>query len=113
VIALIRAGAKPADLPVQDELVVNLKTAKALGLAEHSAGSGQNTCPQYQQQYKDLVDQAKEQAKQAADTAANTSRGALLAAIALLLGALAALCRVRQGGDPDRDEVRTTRLNSR
>jgi putative tryptophan/tyrosine transport system substrate-binding protein len=35
-IALIRAGAKPSDLPVQTptkyELVVNLKTSKALGL---------------------------------------------------------------------------------
>jgi putative ABC transport system substrate-binding protein len=34
-IALIRAGAKPADLPVQTPtkyVVVNLKTAKALGL---------------------------------------------------------------------------------
>ena len=35
-IALIRAGAKPADLPVQTptkyETLINMKTAKALGL---------------------------------------------------------------------------------
>jgi hypothetical protein len=42
-IALIRAGAKSADLPVQTptkyELVVNLKTAKALGLDLASIGA--------------------------------------------------------------------------
>jgi hypothetical protein len=46
---------------------------------------------QYQQQYNELAAKTKEQAKQTADTTAKTvSRGALLSALALLLGALAA-----------------------
>ena len=45
----------------------------------------------YQQQYKELAAKTKEQAKQAADATAKTvSRGSLFAALALLLGALAA-----------------------
>ena len=57
---------------------------------------------QYEQQYRQVVDQAKRQATAAADaTATAVSRGALFGAIALLFGALAAWFGGRMGAlDP-------------
>ncbi|MFZ1105385.1 MAG: PhnA-like protein, partial [Hyphomicrobiaceae bacterium] len=56
----------------------------------------------YEQQYRQVVDQAKEQATAAAQTATTAvSRGALFSAIALLLGAIAAWFGGRRGAvDP-------------
>lgn len=57
---------------------------------------------QYEQQYREVVDQAKRQATAAAEaTATAVSRGALFGAIALLFGALAAWFGGRMGAlDP-------------
>jgi hypothetical protein len=56
----------------------------------------------YEQQYRQIVDQAKQQATAAAQTAATAvSRGAMLGAIALVLGAIAAWLGGRMGAvDP-------------
>jgi hypothetical protein len=68
------------------------KAADALAKAQNiPPDQAKHQVEQYQQQYQQTVGQAKERAKQAADTTAKTvSRGALFAAVALLLGALAA-----------------------
>ncbi|MBH5370571.1 PhnA-like protein [Bradyrhizobium sp. CNPSo 4016] len=70
----------------------NDKAADALAKAQNiSQDEAKSQIAQYQQQYKETVAKTKEQAKQAADTAAKrVSQGALLGALALLLGALAA-----------------------
>ncbi|MDX7951365.1 PhnA-like protein [Lichenihabitans sp. Uapishka_5] len=69
---------------------------------------------QYQQQYRQTVDQAKQKAIQAADTAATVvSRGALFGFLALVLGALAGWFGGRSGEVKPTftgTEVRTTRI---
>jgi hypothetical protein len=70
---------------------------------------------QYEQQYRQLVDQAKRQVAAAADaTATAVSRGALFGAIALLFGALVAWFGGRMGAlDPSElsTMVRRRRVN--
>ena len=68
------------------------KAADALAKAQNiPPDQAKQQVEQYQQQYSQTVGQAKEKAKQAADvTTKAVSRGALFAAVALLLGALAA-----------------------
>jgi hypothetical protein len=64
---------------------------------------------QYQQQYKETVAKAKLQAKQAADTTAKrASQGALFAALALLLGALAAFFAGRASAVTPTVSIRTS-----
>jgi hypothetical protein len=74
------------------QAAANDKAAAALAKAQNiSQDEAKAQVDQYQQQYKETVAKAKEQAKQAADTTAKrVSQGALFAALALLLGALAA-----------------------
>src|SRR3954464_5805001 len=68
------------------------KAADALAKAQNiPPDQARAQVAEYQKQYSDTLAKTKEQAKQAADTTAKTvSRGALLGALALLLGALAA-----------------------
>jgi hypothetical protein len=68
------------------------KAADALAKAQNiPPDQARAQVAEYQKQYSDTMAKTKEQAKQAADTTAKTvSRGALLGALALLLGALAA-----------------------
>jgi hypothetical protein len=70
---------------------------------------------EYEQQYRQIVDEAKRQATAAADaTAKAVSRGALFGAIALILGAIAAWFGGRIGAlDPSElaTALRRRRLN--
>jgi len=72
---------------------------------------------QYEQQYRQAVDDAKQKATQAADVSAKAvSRGALFGSIALLLGAIAAWFGGRAGAvDPTMTSefLRTTVRRSR
>jgi len=61
--------------------------ARAQGIPEDQARA---QVQQYEQQYRQALDQARQMATQAADTATTgVSRGALLASVALILGAVA------------------------
>jgi hypothetical protein len=75
------------------------RAAQALARAQNiPAAEAQRRIAQYEQQYRQTVDQAKQQAVQAAQTTAKVvSRGALFGFFALLLGAIAAWIGGRSG----------------
>lgn len=75
------------------------RAAQALAKAQSiSIEDARNRIAQYEQQYRQTIDQAKQQAAQAAQTTAKViSRGALFGFFALLLGAVAAWLGGRSG----------------
>jgi hypothetical protein len=79
------------------------RAAQAIAKSQNvSIDDARSQVAQYEQQYRQLVDQAKQQAAAAAETAATaTARGALFGAFALILGAIAAWIGGRMGAvDP-------------
>jgi hypothetical protein len=75
------------------------RAAEALAKAQNiSAEQARTQVDQYEQEFRQTVNNAKQQAVQAADTAAKAvSRGALLGAITLMLGAIAGWFGGRMG----------------
>jgi hypothetical protein len=75
------------------------RAAQALARAQNiSAEEAQKKIADYEQQYRQTVEEAKQQAVQAAQTTAKiVSRGALLSFLALVLGAIAAWFGGRSG----------------
>ena len=92
------------------QAAANDKAAEALAKAQNiSQDEAKAQVDQYQQQYKETVAKAKLQAKQAADTTAKrASQGALFAALALLLGALAAFFAGRASAVTPTVSIRTS-----
>jgi hypothetical protein len=92
------------------QAAANNKAAEALAKAQNiSQDEAKAQVDQYQQQYKETVAKAKLQAKQAADTTAKrASQGALFAALALLLGALAAFFAGRASAVTPTVSIRTS-----
>jgi hypothetical protein len=79
------------------------RAAQAIAKAQNIAiDQARSQVTQYEQQYRQIVDQAKQQAVAAAQTGTKAvSRGALFGAIALILGAIASWFGGRMGAvDP-------------
>ncbi|OBS53898.1 MULTISPECIES: hypothetical protein [Methylosinus] len=88
-VAAVRAALTGDEAQAQE---ARERAAQALARAQNvSAAEAQRRIAQYEQQYRQTVDQAKQQAVQAAQTTAKVvSRGSLFGFFALLLGAIAA-----------------------